>query len=105
MKGRRSRRDEGDTSVRQSHSCDGLVAAAGPAAAKVSLAAFLSKNGGDVGVSLGEDGGSLTSWSSLVKQKSRLSKSVKVNIYHSSVLASWVSPTRGLETSLNTNVL
>jgi hypothetical protein len=57
-----------------------------PTDAKVSLADFLADNVVDDGgegacIRPSEDAEILTSWSSLVKQRSRLSKSVKVNIF------------------------
>lgn len=90
VKGRR-RRDDGDRppAVRQSQSCDGLMVAAasatnrtgsGEATARVSLAQFLAdirKENTEAGGPGEESSRSLTSWSSLVKQRSRLSKSVK----------------------------
>jgi hypothetical protein len=86
-----SRRDDCadlNRSLRQSQSCDGLVGSASgkPTDAKVSLADFLADSviddgGGGAGIRPSEDAEILTSWSSLVKQRSRLSKSVKVNIF------------------------
>ncbi len=90
MKARKNnRRDDCadlNRSLRQSQSCDGLVGSASgkPTEAKVSLADFLADSiiddgGGGAGIRPSEDAEILTSWSSLVKQRSRLSKSVKVN--------------------------
>ena len=97
VKGRKnSRRDDcADThSLHKSHSCNGLAGASASGRqtdAKMSLAHFLAENvtdnvsgalhsqGGGANSSPSEDSESLTSWSSLVKQRSRLSKSVKVS--------------------------
>jgi len=82
VKGRKSRREEDPPRpLRQSQSCDGIsVSAGGPKAkeeVKVSLGEFLAEAGLEAGGG-GEDSSSLTSWTSHIKQRSRLSKSVKV---------------------------
>ena len=77
VKGRKTKRDEGERSLRQSRSCEGLV---GQSEARLSLAHFLAEARPEDGYSQSEETGSLTSWTSLVKQRSRLSKSVKVII-------------------------